>query len=140
MLFCIIVHTSSFSDFVYSVLVKVQLFLDFYFFPLLLACCSELKEKFFRFPPKSFPLAQCRQLYCGMDVELRNDLQKMLEEKADKYGLEHLFFMTFSATQGFRSKMCAADYVYGTAALLEHPEVEDSPAARFFSASDALDL
>ena len=74
-----------------------------------------------------------------MDVELRNGLQVMLEEKADKYGLKNLFFMTFSATLGFRARMGAADYVHSTVALLERPDTEESSATFFLDATDALD-
>ncbi|XP_063888720.1 cell division control protein 45 homolog isoform X2 [Scylla paramamosain] len=86
------------------------------------------------------PLAQCRQLYCGMDVELRNGLQKMLEGKTDKYGLKNLFFMTFSATLGFRARMCASDYVHAAVSLLERPDSDESPTTCFLDAADALDL
>lgn len=75
-----------------------------------------------------------------MDVELRNGLQKMLEAKADKYGLKNLFFMTFSATLGFRARMCAADYVHAAAALLERPDIDESSATCFLDAADALDV
>ena len=75
-----------------------------------------------------------------MDVELRNDLQKMLEGKTDKYGLKNLFFMTFSAAIGFRARMCASDYVHAAASLLERPVSDESPTTCFLDAADALDL
>ncbi|KAG0711761.1 Cell division control protein 45 [Chionoecetes opilio] len=86
------------------------------------------------------PLAQCRQLYCGMDVALRHGLQAMLEDKAEKYDLKNLSFMTFSVALGFRARMSAADYVHAASALLERPDTEDTAATAFLDATDVLDV
>lgn len=75
-----------------------------------------------------------------MDAEYRKNLHKMLKEKEEKYDLEQLFYMTFTATMGFRSKMCSADYVHSAASLMERLDPEEPPATGFLIASDALDL
>ncbi|KAK3866365.1 hypothetical protein Pcinc_028098 [Petrolisthes cinctipes] len=84
------------------------------------------------------PLVQCRQLYSGMDVNLRQDLRSLLEEKAEKYGLPDLLFPSFSASRGFRTKVGAADYVYSAAALLEPPQKDMTPTAAALDVADCL--
>ncbi|XP_045592564.1 cell division control protein 45 homolog [Procambarus clarkii] len=84
------------------------------------------------------PLAQCKQKYCGMDVSLRNELQSLLESKAEKYGLNNLLFASFSLSHGFRSKFSALDYVYATSALLETAEKEKTATDAFLDVADSL--
>lgn len=84
------------------------------------------------------PLVQCRQLYSGMDVNLRQDLRSLLEEKVEKYGLPDLLFPSFSASRGFRTKVGAGDYVYSAAALLEPPHKDITPTAAALDVADCL--
>ncbi|KAG7169539.1 Cell division control protein 45-like [Homarus americanus] len=86
------------------------------------------------------PLVQCRQKYCGMDISLRNELQSLLESKAEKYGLDNLLFASFSTSQGFRSKFSAMDYVYATLALLETTDKEKTPTDAFLDVTDGLTI
>ncbi|XP_071517437.1 cell division control protein 45 homolog isoform X2 [Panulirus ornatus] len=86
------------------------------------------------------PLSQCRQKYCGMDVSLRNELQPLLESKAEKYGLDNLLFASFYITHGFRSRFSAMDYVYATSALLETNDKEKTAADAFLEVTDSLSI
>lgn len=86
------------------------------------------------------PLAQCKQKYCGMDVSLRNELQSLLESKAEKYGLNNILFASFSISQGFRSKFSALDYVYATSALLENTDKEKTATDAFLDVTDSLTI
>ncbi len=67
------------------------------------------------------PLVQCKQKFATMDLELRNDVRSIFEEKAEKYGLDDITYNTFTASFGFRHKFCAADVVYAVLSLLEQP-------------------
>ncbi|MCO5585490.1 hypothetical protein L7F22_039423 [Adiantum nelumboides] len=64
-------------------------------------------------------LAQCRQLYEHMDLDLRQTLVSRIESIAPEYGLTECVFPSFMRTFGFRSSpMSAADTVDGLEALL----------------------
>jgi len=54
-----------------------------------------------------------------MNLELRNEITALFEEKSDKYGLEDITYGSFTANFGFRHKFCAADIVYACLALME---------------------
>lgn len=86
------------------------------------------------------PLSQCKQQYCGMDMTMKQELQSLLEGKADKYGLSQLLFASFSLSYGFRSRFSASDYVYATSALLEPNDRDKTPAEAFLDCSDSLSM
>ena len=54
-----------------------------------------------------------------MDLDLRNQILTLFEEKSEKYRLDDITYGSFNATFGFRHKFCAADIVYSTLALME---------------------
>ena len=54
-----------------------------------------------------------------MDLDLRNQIVELFEEKSEKYKLDDITYNSFNATFGFRHKFCASDIVYSTLALLE---------------------
>ena len=54
-----------------------------------------------------------------MDLDMRNQIVQLFEEKSEKYRLDDITYGSFSASFGFRHKFCAADIVYSTLALME---------------------
>ncbi|WFC98739.1 DNA replication initiation factor cdc45 [Malassezia yamatoensis] len=65
-------------------------------------------------------LANCRQTYEHMDIDLKNSLVHRMESIAPEYGLTDLVFQSFTRSFGFRSMpMNASDTVEGVAALLQ---------------------
>ena len=54
-----------------------------------------------------------------MDLDLRNQILTLFEEKSEKYRLDDITYGSFNATFGFRHKFCAADIVYSTLSLME---------------------
>lgn len=75
-----------------------------------------------------------------MDVSLRNELQPLLESKAEKYGLDNLLYASFYVSHGFRSRFSAMDYVYATSALLETTDKEKTAADAFLEVTDSLSM
>jgi cell division control protein 45 len=71
------------------------------------------------FAELGLPLAQCEGTFSTMDIDLRNQIVKLFEEKSEKYRLDDITYGSFNATFGFRHKFCAADIVYSTLALME---------------------
>ncbi len=65
------------------------------------------------------PLAQCRQTFSTMDLDLRNEVRSIFEEKAAKYELDDITYSSFTSAFGYRHKFCAADIVYSVLAILE---------------------
>ena len=65
------------------------------------------------------PIAQCEGTFSTMDLDLRNQIVQLFEEKSEKYKLDDITYNSFNATFGYRHKFCAADIVYSTLALLE---------------------
>jgi cell division control protein 45 len=70
------------------------------------------------------PLVQCKQKFSTMDLELRNNVRTMFEEKAEKYALDDITYNSFIASFGFRHKFCAADIVFAIISLLEQQQVD----------------
>lgn len=65
-------------------------------------------------------LANCRQTYEHMDLDLRNSLVSRMESIAPEYGLTDLVFQSFTRSYGFRSMpLSASDAVEGISALLQ---------------------
>ena len=54
-----------------------------------------------------------------MDLDLRNQILPLFEEKSEKYRLDEITYGSFSASFGFRHKFCASDIVYSIMALME---------------------
>ena len=75
-----------------------------------------------------------------MDVNLRNDLETMLESKTQKYGLEGFSYLSFVVNLGYRSNFCASDCVYVSSSLLETPNKEKTSTDAFLDAIDSLEL
>ncbi|XP_031550751.1 cell division control protein 45 homolog [Actinia tenebrosa] len=83
------------------------------------------------------PLAQSRENYTSMDVELRNNLKEWVCTSAEKFGMDEITYGSFNVQYGFRNKLCASDCVYAVIALLEAPE-EASKSDKFLEALDSL--
>lgn len=65
-------------------------------------------------------LANCRQSYEHMELDLRQSLVQRMAAIAPEYGLEDLTYRSFTRSYGFRSMpLSAADAVEGIAALLQ---------------------
>lgn len=67
-----------------------------------------------------FSLANCRQTYEHMDLDLRKSLVARMDSIAPEYGLTELVFRSFIRSYGFKSApLSAADAVEGISALLQ---------------------
>lgn len=67
----------------------------------------------------SFSLAQCRQTFDHMDLDLRRALTSRIESIAPEYGLTECVYASFLRSFGYQSSaMSAADAVEGLTALL----------------------
>ncbi|KAL7645415.1 UNVERIFIED_CONTAM: hypothetical protein RMT77_003801 [Armadillidium vulgare] len=86
------------------------------------------------------PLTECGQNYSNMDISLRGEIQELLENKSEKYGISNMTYASFSLNHGFRSKFCASDSVYSSSALLESPDKSKLNTDCFLDASDSLNL
>lgn len=65
-------------------------------------------------------LANCRQTYEHMDLDLKESLVRRMESIAPEYGLTDLVFKSFTRSYGFRSMpLSASDAVEGLSALLQ---------------------
>ena len=65
------------------------------------------------------PLAQSRQRFSSMDLNLRQEFQEMVEKLAGKYHLDDIVSASFTMQYGYRFKYCASDIVYAMLAILE---------------------
>lgn len=84
------------------------------------------------------PLSQAKQNWCSMDFSIRQDVITAFNSKAEKYGLDQIFYNSFNCSFGFRHKFCAADIVRAVIATLEHGDKGLDVKQSFFSALDAL--
>ncbi|XP_024942736.1 cell division control protein 45 homolog [Cephus cinctus] len=84
------------------------------------------------------PLAQSRQKFCTMDLNLRQEFKQMLEKLASKYNLDSIVGGSFMLQYGYRFKYCASDVVYAMLALLESSTKERLPQRCFLDALDCL--
>jgi cell division control protein 45 len=66
------------------------------------------------------PLAQARQAYGSMDLELRKEFLSSLEKLSEKYSVPDIVFISFNLKYGYKNKFCATDVVYALLAVLEH--------------------
>ncbi|WFD25768.1 DNA replication initiation factor cdc45 [Malassezia nana] len=65
-------------------------------------------------------LANCRQTYEHMELDLRQSLVRRMESIAPEYGLVDLTFRSFTRSYGFRTApLSASDVVQGLSALLQ---------------------
>ncbi|KXJ28983.1 cell division control protein 45 homolog [Exaiptasia diaphana] len=83
------------------------------------------------------PLAQSRETFSSMDVELRNNLKEWISTSAEKFGMDEITYGSFHVQYGFRNKLCASDCMYAVNAILEMPD-ENSKSDKFLQALDSL--
>ncbi len=86
------------------------------------------------------PLAQCKQNFSSMDLNLRNDVCEIFESKSERYELDLITHGSFTASFGYRSRFCSADVVLAVRSLMENVESDASvtPSDLFLKAIDAL--
>ncbi|XP_077016458.1 cell division control protein 45 homolog isoform X2 [Tamandua tetradactyla] len=84
------------------------------------------------------PLKQVKQKFQSMDISLKENLQEMIEESANKYGMKDIRMQTFSIHFGFKNKFLASDVVFATMSLMESPEKDSSGTGNFIRALDSL--
>ena len=70
------------------------------------------------------PLTVCKQRYSHMSLEYKRQLRDRIPEFAEDFGLTEITYGSFEKFDGFRSKLSAADVVYGVNALLEESGAE----------------
>lgn len=73
-----------------------------------------------------------------MDIELRNDLRSIFQNKVEKYDLEDLIEYSFNSQYGFRPKNSASDFVFALLALLDSSEKDKDPHDAFHDALECL--
>jgi cell division control protein 45 len=75
-------------------------------------------------------LKEAKQKFEFMSQPSQTQLMRKLHEHKESYGLEEIFYPSFSRSHGFNKKMSASDVVYSVTALLEHAvENPDAKAA-----------
>ncbi|XP_008575186.1 PREDICTED: cell division control protein 45 homolog isoform X2 [Galeopterus variegatus] len=84
------------------------------------------------------PLKQVKQKFQSMDIALKENLQEMIEESANKFGMKDMRVQTFSIHFGFKHKFLASDVVFATMSLMENPEKDSSGTDHFIQALDSL--
>ncbi|KAI5133341.1 cell division control protein 45 homolog isoform X1 [Manis pentadactyla] len=84
------------------------------------------------------PLKQVKQKFQSMDISLKENLQEMIEESANKFGMKDMRVQTFSIHFGFKHKFLASDVVFATMSLMESPEKDGSGTDNFIQALDSL--
>ncbi|XP_062942661.1 cell division control protein 45 homolog [Cynocephalus volans] len=84
------------------------------------------------------PLKQVKQKFQSMDIALKENLQEMIEESANKFGMKDMRVQTFSIHFGFKHKFLASDVVFATMSLMENPKKDSSGTDHFIQALDSL--
>ncbi|OXU30770.1 hypothetical protein TSAR_002281 [Trichomalopsis sarcophagae] len=84
------------------------------------------------------PLAQSRQRFSAMDLNLRQEFRGMVEKLANKYRISSIVGANFTMQYGYRFKYCATDIVYSMLAILESTTRDRPPQLCFLEASDCL--
>ncbi|XP_073078630.1 cell division control protein 45 homolog isoform X3 [Manis javanica] len=84
------------------------------------------------------PLKQVKQKFQSMDISLKENLQEVIEESANKFGMKDMRVQTFSIHFGFKHKFLASDVVFATMSLMESPEKDGSGTDNFIQALDSL--
>lgn len=89
-----------------------------------------------------FSLVDCQQKYKYMDKEVKQLMKEEFERFLPEYGLTDFYYRSFLRLHGYRSKVSAADVVYGVTALLESYVTSNGSCAskEFGMAYDALSL
>nr|NP_001027604.1 cdc45 protein [Ciona intestinalis]BAB00625.1 cdc45 [Ciona intestinalis] len=68
------------------------------------------------------PLTQCKQSFAFMETKTRDNLQTLVQESAEKFGLRNIKFHSFTAQCGFNHKLCASDVVFSVDSILTNTE------------------
>lgn len=84
------------------------------------------------------PLAQSKQKFTSMDLQLRQEFHSSLEKLSEKYDLEDIVYPTFILRYGFTNNYSASDVVYMMLALLETAPKSKSPEECFHTALEFL--
>nr|CAB3488938.1 unnamed protein product [Digitaria exilis] len=93
-----------------------------------------------------FPLADCQKNFQYMSMEVKRKMRDEFDRFLPEYGLTEFYYRSFLRVHGYRSKVSAADVVYGVTALLESlnseskDSKESSAAEQFWVAYSALSL
>ena len=65
------------------------------------------------------PLAQSKQRFSAMDLNLRQEFRQMVEKLSGKYNVDNIIGASFTLQYGYRFKYSSSDVVYAMLALLE---------------------
>ncbi|KAJ8678177.1 hypothetical protein QAD02_013964, partial [Eretmocerus hayati] len=84
------------------------------------------------------PLAQSKQRFSSMDLNLKKEFRTMMETLAEKYKISSVIGSSFTVQYGYKFKFSASDVVYAMLATLESTSRDRSPKLCFFEASDCL--
>ncbi|XP_044764128.1 cell division control protein 45 homolog [Coccinella septempunctata] len=84
------------------------------------------------------PLAQSKQKFTSMDLQLRQEFHDSMEKLSEKYNLEDIVYPTFILRYGFTNTYSASDVVYMLLALLETAPKSKSPEECFNTALEFL--
>lgn len=84
------------------------------------------------------PLAQSKQSFKTMDLQLRKEFQSSVEKLSDKYGLSDIVYVTFVLQFGYRHRYNASDVVYALLSILESTPRTKPPEECFNTALDCL--
>merc|ERR1712183_915362 len=89
-----------------------------------------------------FALVDCQQKFLYMNLEVKLKMKDEFERFLPEYGLTDFYYRSFLRLHGYRSRVSAADVVYGVTALLESFVKSDGSCAsmQFGVAYDALSL
>uniref|UniRef100_A0ACD5Y4Q9 Uncharacterized protein n=1 Tax=Avena sativa TaxID=4498 RepID=A0ACD5Y4Q9_AVESA len=93
-----------------------------------------------------FPLADCQKRFQYMSMEVKRKMRDEFDRFLPEYGLTEFYYRSFMRVHGYRSKVSAADVVYGVTALLESLDAESKDskeccaAEQFWVAYSALSL
>jgi len=86
-----------------------------------------------------FPLADCQKSFQYMSMEVKRKMRDEFDRLLPEYGLTEFYYRSFLRVHGYRSKVSAADVVYGVTALLESLNAE-SKGSKESSAYSALSV
>ncbi|KAG6729765.1 hypothetical protein I3842_01G047800 [Carya illinoinensis] len=89
-----------------------------------------------------FALVDCQQKFQYMNLEVKRKMKDEFGRFLPEYGLTDFYYRSFLRLHGYRSRVSAADVVYGVTALLESFVKSDGSCAskQFGIAYDALSL
>ncbi|XP_047087565.1 cell division control protein 45 homolog [Lolium rigidum] len=91
-----------------------------------------------------FPLADCQKSFQYMSMEVKRKMRGEFDRLLPEYGLTDFYYRSFLRVHGYKSKVSAADVVYGLTALLESMDADSkeecSAAEQFWVAYSALSV